>query len=103
MDPPAAAQLLSLCKVSDGDNPYERVLHANGFVFLHPPPDDFIGHASLLDLINDDDVVPEESGVEHRRTAIFAQISRVNHSCEPNAVGEWHERDGLRIRHLRGR
>ena len=68
----ALAQLLSLSQACPGATPVERAINTNGFVLR-----DTTGRAPPL-----------------RRTLCFPTISRVNHSCVPNAEFTWYVRDG---------
>ena len=83
-DPGTQSKLLNLSTAAVGTNPIDKVINTNGFVFLHPPPKEPTRR----------DVPDELSGAKRRQTIVFANISRINHSCAPNATMVWHESYG---------
>ena len=77
------ARLLRLARSSIGETDFQRATHANGFVFTFPPREQPLRRE-----------VPDElAGVQRRQTIVFDSISRVNHSCDPNAAFTWYSRD----------
>ena len=83
----ARRKLLALAKESRGRNDIERVINANSFVFVYPPREFPVDRA-----------IPDElSGAKEQQTVVFANISRINHSCSANATFTWHKQDEVGV------